>query len=54
VHRDIKLENVLFVSEDTLQVKIIDFGSAMHLDKDKKHNNYNRIVTAFYVSPEVI
>ena len=53
VHRDLKLENILFVQEDSLQVKIIDFGSAIFLDQHQsKHTN--RIVTAYYVAPEII
>ncbi|CDW90598.1 serine threonine protein kinase [Stylonychia lemnae] len=52
VHRDMKLENILFVQEDTLQIKIIDFGSAVYVDNQTK--NLNRIVTAYYVAPEII
>jgi calcium-dependent protein kinase len=53
VHRDLKLENILFVNEDQLQVKIVDFGSAISVE------NYNprktvRIITSYYVAPEII
>lgn len=47
-----KLENILFVQEDSLQIKIIDFGSAVSLDSQVQ--NLNRIVTAYYVAPEII
>eukprot|EP00347_Sterkiella_histriomuscorum_P021405 403334086 len=52
VHRDMKLENILFTQEDSLQIKIIDFGSAVFVDNQTQ--NLNRIVTAYYVAPEII
>jgi len=53
VHRDMKLENVIFTEDESMKVKIIDFGSACKLE-DAKTEGGNRIVTAYYVSPEVI
>ena len=32
VHRDLKIENILFSHEDQLKVKIVDFGSAIMID----------------------
>ena len=53
VHRDMKLENIIFTTEDSLQVKIIDLGSAVSLET-KQVASLNRIVTAYYVAPEII
>jgi calcium-dependent protein kinase len=50
----VKLENILFTQDESLHIKLIDFGSAIHFDKDSKSNNQNRVVTAYYVSPELI
>lgn len=32
-HRDIKAENILFVNKETLEIRLIDFGSAKYLPK---------------------
>jgi serine/threonine protein kinase len=55
VHRDIKLENIVFLEivhknnvKDYLHIKIIDFGTAIKLKKDKKI-----VGTRFYMAPEV-
>lgn len=53
VHRDLKLENILFVNEDQLQVKILDFGSAINLELYNPRKT-NRIITSYYVAPEII
>lgn len=53
VHRDLKLENILFVNEDQLQVKILDFGSAINLEMYNPRKT-NRIITSYYVAPEII
>jgi calcium-dependent protein kinase len=53
VHRDLKLENILFVNEDQLQVKILDFGSAVNLEMYNPRK-INRIITSYYVAPEII
>merc|ERR1712157_453255 len=34
VHRDLKLENVLFESRNSTQIKVIDFGLATYYYKD--------------------
>ena len=53
MHRDLKLENILFVNEDQLQVKILDFGSAVNLEMYNPRK-INRIITSYYVAPEII
>ncbi|OMJ80932.1 hypothetical protein SteCoe_18693 [Stentor coeruleus] len=52
IHRDIKLENVLLAFEDTLQVKIGDFGNACHFSFCKKSTGI--FGSAFYLAPEVL
>jgi serine/threonine protein kinase len=53
VHRDIKLDNVLFsLKEDLLDIRLADFGLSIEqieLDKD-----YTRCGTPGYVAPEVL
>jgi len=50
LHRDIKDENIL-VSEDTLQVKLIDFGSGCHLRSGEEE--FHRFEgTPIYAPPE--
>lgn len=36
-----------------MHIKLIDFGSAVYLDKNQNIAE-NRIVTAYYVAPEII
>ena len=65
VHRDLKLENILFASENPdSPIKIIDFGLSVLLGKhEKKEENeikktYKRMTskvgTLYYISPEII
>lgn len=53
VHRDIKLENILFVNEDpNSDIKLIDFGLSCNI----KPNEYRTspVGTPYYVAPEVL
>ncbi len=50
IHGDLKPENVLLVSSDHAEIKVIDFGSACH--QKQVSNPY--IQSRFYRSPEVI
>jgi len=53
VHRDLKLENLLFSSHDKdAALKIIDFGAAQVLNSDIKLSA--RIGTPLYIAPEVL
>ena len=70
VHRDLKLENILFASENPdSPIKIIDFGFSVllgknELNKDKNNNNdlkkygfkrmKSKVGTLYYISPEII
>ena len=67
VHRDLKLENILFSSEDPMSpIKIIDFGFGVFMGKnnekegetDLKKYGYKRLKskvgTLYYISPEII
>ncbi len=70
VHRDLKLENILFASENPdAPVKIIDFGFSVLLgkndmNKDKNKDNdlkkygfkrmKSKVGTLYYISPEII
>lgn len=55
VHRDIKLENVLFVSNDPmdLRIKIIDFGLSKYFEKGMRRMNEKQ-GTCYYMAPEVL
>jgi len=50
-HCDLKPDNFLFTSEDSSELKIIDFGMSKHT----KSRNYmkNVVGTMFYIAPEV-
>lgn len=57
-HRDIKPENFVFVDNTSDNVKLIDFGLAMHFKirpSDNKIMNrmQTRVGTAWYTAPEV-
>ncbi|KAF7457488.1 protein kinase domain-containing protein [Cryptosporidium felis] len=53
VHRDLKPENIL-VNEESLQIKIADFGLARSI-RNHSHTNFtNDVVTIYYKSPELI
>ena len=50
VHRDLKLENVLFDSEARTRIKVVDFGIAgLIVEADK-----NTAATLKYMTPEMI
>ena len=51
-HRDVKLENMIFAKEGTLDVKIADFGLSENLSKKKCL--FKRCGTPGYVAPEVL
>ena len=57
VHRDLKLENILFLNKnENSEIKIIDFGVSTILEK--KENKIKRlnskIGTVYYMSPEIL
>jgi calcium-dependent protein kinase len=53
VHRDLKHENIMFVSKDHIDVKLIDFGLAKrYLLKGDRH--YEKCGTIYTMSPEAI
>ena len=37
VHRDVKCDNILFVDEDTLDVKLADFGLCCPISEAKRY-----------------
>ncbi len=54
VHRDLKPENLLLLnSDDDTHIKIIDFGTSL-IFKKKNTSMFDRVGTAYYISPEVI
>jgi serine/threonine protein kinase len=53
VHRDLKLQNILFVDPAHLDVKIIDFGVAKKYSS-KTERHYERYGTLYTMSPEAI
>lgn len=50
-HRDIKLENILFVNESSSKVKIIDFGLGKNNFDDQMESFQG---TPYYIAPEII
>jgi len=51
-HRDIHPENILFESNDALNVKLLDFGNSRRMgENEAMHGVYG---TAYYVAPEVL
>ena len=52
VHRDLKLENILFKGKKLDNLKIIDFGTGSLLRENEIFKE--RIGTAYYIAPEVI
>jgi calcium-dependent protein kinase len=55
IHRDIKLDNIVFLSksEDCISIKIIDFGTAVQTPH-KIVQNYPIAGTLSYLAPEVL
>jgi calcium-dependent protein kinase len=59
LHRDIKLENIVLVKNIThekqkIEIKLIDFGISLNLDKVKPSTEFDPIGTLLYMSPESI
>ena len=53
IHRDLKPENILLEeSRDIMNIKLIDFGTAVRVDKNKTIKG--AIGTAYYIAPEVL
>ena len=50
VHRDVKLENVLYEDDDRLAVRLIDFGLSQTFDRAEAAADYTR--TQYTLSPE--
>ena len=59
VHRDIKLENVVFLDRvrskegSDVEIKLIDFGTAVKMTRAKM-NTRNLVGTLSYMAPEII
>lgn len=52
VHRDLKLENVLFDSEAKNRIKVVDFGIAGIVTD--LHSDKNIAATLKYMTPEMV
>ena len=52
IHRDLKPENIMLAADESLCVKIIDFGCARLFDPTVKLKT--RIGTTYYIAPEVL
>lgn len=53
IHRDLKPENILLEEKgDIMNIKLIDFGTAVRVDKNKTIKG--AIGTAYYIAPEVL
>ena len=53
VHCDLKPENVMLEqNKDLDQIKLIDFGTAIHLESGSY--SYQMVGTAYYMAPEVL
>ena len=51
-HRDLKPENIVFVSKDSLEIKIIDFGLSKEFEKEEGLKSV--VGTPYYVAPEIL
>jgi calcium-dependent protein kinase len=57
VHRDLKLQNIVFLKSpfdtatENLEIKLIDFGTAIKVYKNKK-NPSGLVGTLLYIAPE--
>lgn len=51
IHRDIKLENILY-SESDRKIKLIDFGFSIKVPNDKKLSIF--CGTPSYMAPEIV
>ena len=49
VHRDLKLENIVLESEDSLKIKIVDLGILGQKDEDETN-----IGSLHYMAPEIL
>jgi tetratricopeptide (TPR) repeat protein len=55
IHRDLKPDNILVVNNgDTKQVKVLDFGLAMHRDDHQLGINEVVVGTLAYIAPETL
>jgi len=52
VHRDLKLENLLLCSKNTLDIKVADFGLSRHINPGSRANT--ACGTPFYVAPDIL
>jgi calcium-dependent protein kinase len=51
-HRDLKPENILIDNKETLQIKLIDFGTSQRFEDEE--NMELVLGTAYYIAPEVL
>ena len=54
VHRDIKPENIVFRFQDKLDIVLVDFGLAVHLDPLDRPNLYSPAGSKGFVAPEIL
>ncbi|GBB94726.1 hypothetical protein RclHR1_02400022 [Rhizophagus clarus] len=54
IHGDLKLENILFVTENSYELRVIDFGNAIGLDDVKYYTESFEIQSLLYRAPEVL
>ncbi|CAB5331834.1 unnamed protein product [Rhizophagus irregularis] len=54
IHTDLKLENILFVTENSYELRVIDFGNAIGLDDVKYYAESFEIQSLLYRAPEVL
>jgi len=52
VHRDLKLENLLLTSKNSLDIKVADFGLSRHINPGSRANT--ACGTPFYVAPDIL
>ena len=50
-HRDLKPENLLLDSKNSINIKLIDFGSSTKFDNEPMTKT---VGTAYYIAPEVL
>ncbi|CAG8756767.1 8592_t:CDS:2, partial [Dentiscutata erythropus] len=54
LHADLKLDNIICTTADSLELRVVDFGNAMSLDEIRNYFETFEVQTLAYRAPEVL